>query len=117
VVKSTLGSLNNIPADLGFNEEKVKTGLTQIKNYLESFTSENREKLNLLTAKVIVEGHISNIRAATNMLQRTLDMFLQSVFNARKWILQPQIISPKLIMNALFKLRRRFLIIRSHAFR
>jgi hypothetical protein len=44
-----------------FNEEKIKTGLTQIKNYLASFTSENRKKLNLLTAKVIVEGHIVKI--------------------------------------------------------
>jgi hypothetical protein len=40
-----------------YNEEKVKTGLTQIKNYLELVTSENREKLNLLTAKVTVESY------------------------------------------------------------
>jgi hypothetical protein len=94
VVKSSLGAINNTLTDMEYNEEKVKTGLTQIKNYLESVTSENREKLNLLTAKVTVESHIAKVREATNTLQRNLDILLQSIVNARKGFLQPQIISP-----------------------
>jgi hypothetical protein len=103
VVKSSLGAINNTLTDMEYNEEKVKNGLTQIKNYLESVTSENRKKLNLLTAKVTVESHIARVREATNTLQRNLDILLQSIVNARKGILQPQIVSPKFIMDALIQ--------------
>jgi hypothetical protein len=86
-----------------YNEEKVKTGLLQLKNYLESVTAEKREKLNILAAKVTVEGHIARVGEATNVLQRNLDILLQSIVNARKGILQPQIVSPKVIMDALMQ--------------
>jgi hypothetical protein len=97
VVKSSLGSINNTLTDVEYNEEEVKTGLLQLKSYLESVTAENREKLNILTAKVTVEGHIARVGEAMNMLQRNLDILLQSIVNARKGILQPQIVSPKVM--------------------
>jgi hypothetical protein len=37
------------------------------------------------------------------MLQHNLDILLQSIVNAQKGILQPQIVSPKLIMDALIQ--------------
>lgn len=101
VVKSSLGSINSTLTDMEYNEEKVKTGLLQLKSYLEAVTSENKESLNILNAKITVEGHIAKVGEATNALQRTLDILLQSIVNARKGILQPQIVSPKVIMDAL----------------
>jgi hypothetical protein len=103
VVRSSLGTINNTITDMEYNEEKIKRGLIQIKNYLESVTAENKEKLNLITAKITVEGHIARIREATDMLQRHLDILLQSVISARRGILHPQIVSPKLIMDALIQ--------------
>jgi hypothetical protein len=109
VVKSSLGAISNTFTDMECNEEKGKTGLTPIKYYLELFASENREKLNLLTTNVIVEGPIVKIRQPSNILQCNLDMLLQIIVNARKEILQPQIISPKFIMDALIQIMPSFL--------
>jgi hypothetical protein len=70
--------------------------------------AENREKLNMLAAKMIVEGHIAKVREAIWTLQHNLDILLQSISKARKGILQPQIISPKLIMDALIQSKLSF---------
>jgi hypothetical protein len=35
------------------------------------------------------------------MLQRNLDILIQSVVSAQKGIVQPQIVSPKVLMDAL----------------
>jgi chromosome segregation ATPase len=103
VIKSSLGSVNNTLTDLEYNQEKVKKGLTQIKGYVEAATAENREILNMVAAKIIVESHIARVREAIGTLQRNLDILLQSITNARKGILEPQIVSPKLIMDALIQ--------------
>jgi hypothetical protein len=90
-----LGTINNTLTDIECNQEKVKNGLTEIKNYLLSVTTENREKLNMVAAKILVESHTARVREAIWTLQHNLDILLQSIINARKGILQPQVVSPK----------------------
>jgi hypothetical protein len=41
VVKALLGSINNTLNDMEYNEERVKTGLLQLQNYLESLTGKS----------------------------------------------------------------------------
>jgi hypothetical protein len=103
VVKSSLGAVNNTLTDIEYNQEKVKKGMKQIKNYLDSFTAESRQKVNMVAAKILVESHIARVSEALGTIQRNLDILLQSITNARKGILEPRIISPKLIMDALIQ--------------
>jgi hypothetical protein len=56
-----------------YNEEKVKKGLLQIKNYIHSVVSNTRCTTDILTAKVTVEGHIARVNEALNVLQRNID--------------------------------------------
>jgi hypothetical protein len=86
-----------------YNQEKMRKGMTQIKQHLEAVTVENREKLNMIAAKVTVGSHIARVREAVRTLQHQLDILLQSITNARKVIIEPQIISPKLILDALIQ--------------
>jgi hypothetical protein len=103
VVRSTLGTINNTLTDMENNQEKVKSGLIQTKSFLDSATSETRKKLNTLAAEISVESHIAKAREAIDTLQRYLDIVLESIVNARKGILPPQFVSPKLIMDTLIQ--------------
>jgi hypothetical protein len=53
--------------------------------------------------KIEVEGHMLRVNNAINVLQRNLDLLIDSVVNAQKGVLQPQIISPINLMEALIK--------------
>jgi hypothetical protein len=60
----------------------------------------------MVAAKISVESHIARVREAIWTLQNNLDILLQSITNARKGVLQPQVVSPKLIMDAPFPLSK-----------
>jgi len=57
--------------------------------------------MNLFSAKIEIEGHILSVNNAMSTLQRNLDLLIDSVINAQKAVLQPQIISPVTLMEAL----------------
>ena len=59
--------------------------------------------MNLFSMKIEVEGHILRVNNATNVLQCNLDLLIDSVMNAQKGVLQPQIITPITLMGALIK--------------
>jgi hypothetical protein len=67
-VKSSLGAINNTLTGMEYNEEKVKKGLFQIRNYILSVTADNRNTLSFLSAKITVENHIVRANEAANML-------------------------------------------------
>ena len=69
----------------------------------ETLRSETNEKMNLLSMKIEVEGHMLRVNNAINVLQRNLNLLIDSVMNAQKGVLQPQIISPITLMEALIK--------------
>jgi hypothetical protein len=50
-----------------------------------------------------VDGHILRVTNAINQLQRRLDLLLNSVVQAQKGVLQPQIVSPATLMESLIK--------------
>ena len=70
---------------------------------LNVFRSETNETLSWLSMKIEVEGHILRVNNAINVLQRNLDLLIDSVINAQKGVLQPQMISPITLMEALIK--------------
>ena len=61
------------------------------------------KKMNLFSAKIQIEGHILRVNNAMSTLQRNLDLLIDSVVNAQKGVLQPQIISPVTLMEALIQ--------------
>jgi hypothetical protein len=103
VVKSSLGSVNNTLTDIEYNQEKVRKGLHDITDYLRASTSETRDKIDVVAAKVLAESHIARAGEALATLQRNLDVLLQSITNARQGNLDPRVVAPKLIMDALVK--------------
>jgi hypothetical protein len=70
---------------------------------MNTLRSEINEKMNLFSAKIEIEGHILRVNNAINTLQRNLDLLMDSVINAQKGVLQPQVISPVTLMEALIK--------------
>jgi hypothetical protein len=85
-----------------YNNQVIK-GLSSLKSYMERFSSETETQLNILSVKVTVEGHIARANSALDAMQRNLDLMAESVLKAQKGILQPQIVSPNLLMETLRK--------------
>jgi len=65
--------------------------------------AETNEKMNLISAKIEVEGHILKVGKAMQSLKRNIDLLIDSVVHAQKGVLQPQIISPATLMETLIK--------------
>jgi hypothetical protein len=84
-----------------YYEAKVSERLIQVKNYLQSLVSNTRLTTDLLSAKITVEAHTARANEALNVLQRNLDILIDSTVNAREGILQPQVVPPNLLIDAL----------------
>jgi hypothetical protein len=102
VVKSSLGAVNHTLVDVAHNEEILKEGVRKVTDYMTVLKSETNANLNLVSAKIEV-GHPANVSRAMNALQRDLDILIDSVINAHKGVLQPQIVSPATLMDSLIK--------------
>lgn len=102
VVKSSLGAINDTLSDMEY-EAKVREGLLQVKNYIELVTSKTKHVTDVLSAKITIESHIAHVKEALNYVQRSLDILIDSIVNARKGILQPQVVPPSLLIEALIK--------------
>jgi hypothetical protein len=70
---------------------------------MEKFTSETEVELDLISFKINVEGHIARVNNALNAMQRNLDLMIESILNTQMGILQPQIVSPNLLIETLRK--------------
>lgn len=103
VVRSSLGAVNNTLADVEYNENLLKEGISKVTKYMNTLRTETNEKMNLFNAKIEIEGHISRVNNAMNALQRNLDLLIDSVINAQKGVLQPQVISPVTLMESIIK--------------
>jgi hypothetical protein len=108
VMKSSLGAINNTLAEVDYNEKLLKQGIGKVTDYMNALKSESDANLNLVSAKIEVDGHILRVNGAISTLQRKLDLIMSSVMNAQKGILHPQVISPFSLMESLLK--------NSHAF-
>jgi len=103
VVRSSLGAVNNTLADAEYNESLVKEGINRVTKYMNTLKSQTNKKMNLFSGKIKIEGHILRANDAINTLQRNFDLLIQNVTNAKKGFLQPQVIYPVTLMEALIK--------------
>ena len=103
VVKSSLGAVNNTLADVEYNEGLLKEGMNKINHYISTLKSEAVERMNVIGARVEVEGHLLRASNAMTALQRDLDLLINSVMNAQEGVVQPQVISPVILMEVLIK--------------
>jgi hypothetical protein len=103
VVKSLLGAVNNTLTDVEYNENLLKEGISRVTKYMDTLSSETNEKMNLFSKKTEVEGHMLRVNNAIKLLQRNMDLSIDSVMNTQKGVLQPQIIFPITLMEALIK--------------
>jgi len=81
----------------------LKKGINRITKYINTLKSETNEKIYLFSTKIEVEGHILRVNNAMNAVQCNFYLLIQSVINAQKGVLKPQVISPVTLMEALVK--------------
>ena len=101
VIKSTLGALNDTLADMEHNDKLVRKGLSNIQTYLDTLSSETACKLDIFEAKFMIEKHITQVKNALTILQRNIDLVLDSVLHAQSGNIQPQIVPHKLLLESL----------------
>jgi hypothetical protein len=103
IIKASLGTFNETIFDMEYNNGLIQKGLTELKTYMEKFVGETEAKLDLISLKVNVESHIARVNNTLTAVERNLDLITESIVNAQKGILQPQIVSPSLLMETLRK--------------
>jgi hypothetical protein len=101
IVRESLGTFNETISDLEYNSQVTQKGLIKLKSYMERLIESTDSRLNLLDIKITAEGHIAQVNNALAAMQRNLDLMIESVINAQKGVLQPQIVAPSLIMETL----------------
>jgi hypothetical protein len=103
VLKLSLGTVNSTLMDLEYNENLLKEGIGKVTGHMNTLRLKTSININLVSAKIEVEGHILRVTNAMNNLQRNLDLLINSVVHTQKGVLQPQIISPATLMESLMK--------------
>jgi len=101
VIRFTLSAFNDTLADVEHNDRLVRKGLSAIQSYLEALSAETARKLDIFEAKFTMEKHIIQVNNALKILQRKIDLVLDSVLHVQAGNLQPQIVLPKLLLEAL----------------
>jgi hypothetical protein len=108
IVRASLRTVNSTISYVEYNNQVIKEGVNKVKNYIEEFSTDMKPQLNLLDIKIQVEGHIAHTNHAMEAIHRNLNLIIESVLNAQKGILQPQIMSPNVIIENLQKSTSRF---------
>jgi hypothetical protein len=103
VIKSSLGAVNNTLSDLEYNERLLQEGIRNITGHKDALKTETQIIADIFGAKDEVEGHVLRVNNAMGTLHRKLDLLIDSAGNAQGGVLQPQIISPYSLMEALIK--------------
>ena len=101
VIMATLGALNITFTDMAHNDKLVKQGLVEIQAYLDSLSTETAKRFILMEAKIMTEKHITLVNNALTLLQRNVDLLLDSVLHAQAGKVQPQLVPPKLLLTSL----------------
>jgi hypothetical protein len=87
VVKFSLGAVNNTLTYVEYNENLLKEGISRVTKYMDTLRSKTNKKMNLFSMKIEVERHMLRVNNAINVLQRNLDLLIDSVMNAQKGVL------------------------------
>lgn len=100
-MRSTLGALNDTLADIETNGKLVKQGLADIQTYLDSLSSETARRFDIFEAKLAMENHISRVNSALALLQRNMDLVIDSVLHAQTGNVHLQIVPPQILLASL----------------
>jgi hypothetical protein len=107
IVKSTPCTFNETLTDVESNEKKMSEGLSQLQTYVATFRSQTENATYLLSLKITIEDHIAKALDALHVVQRTLDILVDSIADAQKGSLPqiislpPCVISPTLLLDTL----------------
>jgi hypothetical protein len=101
LVKASVGKVNSTISDMEYNNQVIQEGLSKAKCYIKKFSTDTETKLNLLDVKITVEGHIARVNHAMEAIHRNLNLMTETVLNAQKGILQPQIVTPRVLIETL----------------
>ena len=83
VLKTTLGAFNGTLKDIEHNDKLMRKGLSDIQKYLDTLSSETARKLSIFEARFMIEKHITQVNNALTILQRNIDLLLDSVVHAQ----------------------------------
>ena len=86
---------------MAHNDKLVKQGLLEIQAYRDSLSTETAKRFTLMEAKFMIEKHITLLNNALTLLQRNVDLLLDSVLHAQSGKVQPQLVPPKLLLTSL----------------
>jgi hypothetical protein len=101
IVKSTLCTFNETLTDVEYNELKMREGLSQLRKYIANFGSLMENTTYLLSVKIALESHITKALEASHAVQRTLDILVDNIAEAKRGSLPPRVMSPTLLLQTL----------------
>jgi ATP-dependent 26S proteasome regulatory subunit len=101
VVKSTLKSVNKTLNDVSNNELILENGLTEIKKFVNKENREIKEKYTYTAMLVALNDHAIQIQRALEEVKDEYNILIQSCMNAKQGIMQPQVLSPRHLIEVL----------------
>ena len=99
VLKTTLGALNETLRDVEHYDRLMRKGVLDIQRYLDTVTLETTSKRRM--KQNLIEKHITQVNNAHTILQRNMDLLLNSVVHTQTGGIQPQIVTPRLLLDSL----------------
>ena len=101
IVKSVLCTFNETLTDVEYNEIKMAEGLKQLQRHVNTFGTQLENTTYLLSLKIAIESHIAKALDASQVVQRTLDLLVESLAKAKEGTLPPRVMPPVLLLDAL----------------
>jgi len=101
IVKSVLCTFNETLTDVEYNELKMAEGLNQLQRHVNTFGTQLENTTYLLSLKIAIDSHIAKALDASQAVQRTLDLLVESLARAKEGTLPPRVMSPALLLATL----------------
>lgn len=108
VVKSTLQSVNNTLYDISNNENKLKEGYTQIKQFIEKEHLKVEGVLNTMQLEIVFNKYLIEMEGLLTQLHDHYEAVLTGVMHAQSGIIQVQLLSPSDLLKAYRKAQSTF---------
>lgn len=101
IVKSVLCTFNETLTDVEYNEIKMAEWLKQLQRHVNTFVTQLENTTYLLSLQIAIESHIAKALDASQVVQRTLDLLVESLAKAKEGTHPPRVMSPVLLLDAL----------------
>jgi hypothetical protein len=76
-------------------------GLNQLQRHVNTFGTQLENTTYLLSLKIAIESHIAKALDASQAVQQTLDLLVESLAKAKEGTLPPRVMSPVLLLATL----------------